>query len=59
MFSLQIIYYLELNKGKVHMSVTELSKELVLPRPSVSRELSNMIDEGMIIKKGRNIYLNY
>ena len=55
----RIIYYLELNKGKVHMSVTELSKELVLPRPSVSRELSNMIDEGIIIKKGRNIYLNY
>ena len=55
----RIIYYLELNKGKLYMSVTELSKELVIPRPSVSRELSNMIDEGIITKKGKIIHLNY
>ena len=55
----RITYYLELNKGKLCMSVTELSKELVIPRPSVSRELSNMIDEGIITKKGKIIHLNY
>lgn len=53
----RIIYYIELHKGKICMSVTALSKELVLPRPSVSRELSNMICDGVIVKKGKSIYL--
>ena len=34
------------------MTINDLSKILVLPRPSVSRELIKMSNEDIIIKKG-------
>ena len=46
----RISHYLEMNRGVVRKNVTELAKALVLPRPSVSRELSRMKEEGLIFE---------
>lgn len=53
----RIIYFLQINKGSINMTINDLSKILVLPRPSVSRELIKMSNEDIIIKKGRFIVL--
>lgn len=53
----RIIYYLQINKGYIEMTINELSKVLVLPRPSVSRELIKMCDENIIYKKNKRIVL--
>ena len=53
----RIIYFLQINKGSINMTINDLSKILVLPRPSVSRELIKMSNEDIIIKKGRFIAL--
>ena len=53
----RIIYFLQINKGSINMTINDLSKILVLPRPSVSRELIKMSNEDIIIKKGRLIVL--
>ena len=49
----RIIYYLEINKYSIKKNISFLAKELVLPRPSVSREISKMINENnkIIYKK--------
>lgn len=44
----RIISFLESKNGKYQKNITLLSKELVLPRPSVSREIHKMIDENII-----------
>lgn len=57
----RIMFYLNHNsKNNVCCinSVTELAFNLSLPRPSVSRELSNMEKDKLIIKDGNFIYLN-
>ena len=51
----RIIYFLQINKGSINMTINDLSNILVLPRPSVSRELIKMSNEDIIIKKGRFI----
>ena len=53
----RIIYFLQINKGSINMTINDLSNILVLPRPSVSRELIKMSNEDIIIKKGRFIAL--
>lgn len=51
----RIIYYLEIHNKKIKKNITQLAKELILPRPSVSREISKMINENII--KIENNYL--
>ena len=56
----RIMYYFMMNqKDKiVHIdSVTTLSNILSIPRPSVSRELSNMERDGLIKKADKIIYI--
>ena len=53
----RIIYYLEINNYSIKKNISFLAKELVLPRPSVSREISKMINEDIIyIKNNKIIY---
>ena len=53
----RIIYYLEINNYSIKKNISFLAKELVLPRPSVSREISKMINEDIIyIKSNKIIY---
>ena len=53
----RIIYYLEINNNSIKKNISFLAKELVLPRPSVSREISKMINEDIIyIKNNKIIY---
>lgn len=47
------------SKKIIISSVTKLSLTLSLPRPSVSREISNLIDEGLIKKEKNLITLLY
>ena len=53
----RIIYYLEINNYSIKKNISFLAKELVLPRPSVSREISKMINEDIIYIKNNKIYL--
>ncbi|MBE6130483.1 MAG: Crp/Fnr family transcriptional regulator [Erysipelotrichaceae bacterium] len=56
----RIMYYLISNqKDKIVYidSVTTLSNILSIPRPSVSRELTNMEDDGLIKRAGKIIYI--
>lgn len=53
----RILHYLELNRGSIEKNVTELAKVLVLPRPSVSRELSRMKEEGVISESRGFLFL--
>ena len=53
----RILYYLEINNYSIKKNISFLAKELVLPRPSVSREISKMINEDIIyIKNNKIIY---
>ena len=53
----RILYYLEINNYSLKKYISFLAKELVLPRPSVSREISKMINEEIIyIKNNKIIY---
>lgn len=53
----RILYYLEINNYSIKKNISFLAKELVLPRPSVSREISKMINEDIIyIKSNKIIY---
>ena len=53
----RIIYYLEINNYSIKKNISFLAKELVLPRPSVSREISKMINEDIIyIENNKIIY---
>ena len=53
----RILYYLEINNHSIKKNISFLAKELVLPRPSVSREISKMINEDIIyIKNNKIIY---
>ena len=53
----RILYYLEINNYSVKKNISFLAKELVLPRPSVSREISKMINEDIIyIENNKIIY---
>ncbi len=53
----RILYYLEINNYSIKKNISFLAKELVLPRPSVSREISKMINEEIIyIKNNKIIY---
>ena len=53
----RILYYFEINQGRINMSIAQLSRDLILPRPSVSREVSKMIQEGLIIKRKKVLIL--
>ena len=53
----RIIYYLSINKGSVDISITKLAKELMLNRVCVSRVISSLISERIIIKKGKRLVL--
>lgn len=53
----RVLYYLEINNYSIKKNISFLAKELVLPRPSVSREISKMINEDIIyIKNNKIIY---
>lgn len=53
----RILYYLEINNYSIKKNISFLAKELVLPRPSVSREISKMINEDIIyIENNKIIY---
>lgn len=53
----RILYYLEINNYSIKKNISFLAKELVLPRPSVSREISKMVNEDIIyIKNNKIIY---
>ena len=53
----RILYYLEINNYSIKKNISFLAKDLVLPRPSVSREISKMINEDIIyIKNNKIIY---
>lgn len=54
----RIIYYLEINNYSIKKNISFLAKELVLPRPSVSREISKMINENIIYIKDNKINLS-
>lgn len=54
----RIIYYFEINNFKVKKNISFISKELILPRPSVSREIHKMINEGIVSVCNKYIYLN-
>lgn len=57
----RIMYYLSTkaddNNTIYIKSVTDLSKVLSLPRPSVSRSLSNLEDKGIIKRNGKYIFI--
>lgn len=57
----RIMYYLSIQAEEDNniyiKSVTDLSKLLSLPRPSVSRSLSNLEDKGLIKRYGKYIYI--
>ena len=57
----RIMYYLSTkaddNNTIYIKSVTDLSKVLSLPRPSVSRSLSNLEDKGLIKRNGKYIFI--
>ena len=57
----RIMYYLSTkaddNNTIYIKSVTDLSKVLSLPRPSVSRSLSNLEDKGLINRNGKYIFI--
>ena len=46
-------------KFRLHFSVTDLADYLNVDRSSLSREISNLIEDGFIKKDGRNITLRY
>ena len=54
----RILYYLEINNNSIKKNISHLAKELVLPRPSVSREISKMINENIIYIKDNKINLS-
>lgn len=54
----RIIYYLETNGGKIKKNVSLMAKEIIIPRPSVSRELSLMKDDNLIKEENGYLYLN-
>ncbi len=54
----RIIYYFEINHYKIPKNISKMSKELILPRPSVSREIHKMINENIIIEEKKYLYLN-
>ena len=58
----RIMYYLSIlseDDSYIYIkSVTDLSKTLSLPRPSVSRSLTNLEDKGLITRNGKYIKIN-
>ena len=58
----RIMYYLSIlseDDSYIYIkSVTDLSKTLSLPRPSVSRSLTNLEDKGLITRSGKYIKIN-
>ena len=54
----RIIYYLEISNYSIKKNISFLAKELVLPRPSVSREISKMINENIIEIENNYLILN-
>lgn len=54
----KIFSYLELHNKCLSISITSLSKELSIPRPSLSREINNLIRDKVLIRKDKKIYLN-
>lgn len=53
----RIIYYFEINHYKIQKNISKISKELILPRPSVSREIHKMITENIITEEKKYLYL--
>lgn len=51
----RIIYFFDINHNKYQKNISSISRELILPRPSVSREIQKMIAEN-IIKKDNNFF---
>ncbi len=57
----RIMYYFKLNHKKnivTISSVIDFANTLSIPRPSLSRELIKMENEGLIEKLGKQIYIN-
>ena len=44
----RIIYYFEIHDNKVFKNISRIAKDLILPRPSVSREIHKMLSENLI-----------
>ena len=61
----RILYYFNTLSAKQNSktiivpSITKLALKLSLPRPSVSRELTNLVNEGLIMKVKNIITLQY
>lgn len=57
----RILFYLKLHINKnnefKYTTITDISKELSLPRPSVSRSLTNLENKGYIVKRNHVIIL--
>ena len=53
----RILYYFEINQYKLKKNIALISRELILPRPSVSREIHKMINENLIIIENNYLLL--
>lgn len=57
----RIMYFLSTNKNKgnyyEYSSITDISRKLSLPRPSVSRSITSLINKGLITKINKRIYI--
>ncbi len=53
----RLCYFLNLNNGSINLSITKLSEILYLQRPSLSRVISSLIQNGIIKKEGKRITL--
>lgn len=53
----RIIYFLEINHNIYQKNVSLIARELILPRPSVSREIQKMLNENIIKKDEKYFYL--
>lgn len=53
----RIIYYLNINKGCKEISITKLSREIMINRVCVSRVVSSLIKDNILEKKGKRLIL--
>lgn len=52
----RIVSFLEMNGGSYKKNISEIARLIIIPRPSVSREISRMLDDKVIeIKKDKII----
>ena len=53
----RLIFYLETHNRKIKKNISTLSMILLCPRPSLSRSVSKLKREGILIEKNHDIYL--